>query len=150
MTTRFGTIILAFLLIAAEEKIKPRYGVEANDSYKQSTPAETLRSVLAAIEAKRVDYVLAHLADPAFVDERVKQTGGRFDVMVKETTQKLEADPESLRELRKFLADGEWKEEGANASASCKDVKGKQVYFKKIGERWFFMNRVKPVKDEQP
>src|ERR1700730_2098422 len=98
MTTRFCPIILALALVAADEKIKPRYGVEANDSYKQGKPAETLRSVLAAIEAKKVDYVLAHLADPAFVDERVKQTGGRFEVMVKETTQKLEADPESLRE----------------------------------------------------
>ena len=150
MTTRFGTIILAFLLIAAEEKIKPRYGVEAIDKYGQKTPKDTLRSVLAAIEAKRVDYVLAHLADPAFVDERVKQTGGRFEIMVKETTQKLDADPESLRELRKFLSDGEWKEDGNNTSANCPDVKGKQVYLKKIGDRWFFMNRVKPAKDEQP
>jgi hypothetical protein len=150
MTTRFISIILAFLLIAADEKIKPRYGIEPNDSYKQSTPAETLRSVLAAIDAKRVDYVLAHLADPAFVDERVKQTGGRFEIMVKETTRKLEADSESLRDLRRFLTDGEWKEDGATASAACKSVKGKQVYFKKIGERWFFMNRVKPAKDEQP
>ncbi len=150
MITRFCLIGLTILLVAADEKIKPRFGIEANDKYVQKTAKDTLRSVLTAIEAKRVDYVLAHLSDPAFVDERVKQTGGKFEIMVKETTQKLDADPESLRELRKFLSDGEWKEEGNNASASCKDVKGKQVYFKKIGERWFFMNRVKPVKDEQP
>ena len=46
------------------------------------------------------------------------------------------------------MTDGEWKVDGDSASASCKEVKGKQVYFKKIGERWFFMNRVKPAKDE--
>ncbi len=150
MITRFCMIGLALLFVAADEKIKPRFGIEANDKYVQKTAKDTLRSVLTAIEAKRVDYVLAHLADPAFVDERVKHTGGKFEIMVKETTQKLDADPESLRELRKFLSDGEWKEDGNTVSASCKDVKGKQVYFKKIGERWFFMNRVKPVKDEQP
>lgn len=142
-----GAVLLLFL-VAAEEPIKPRYGIEANDKYKQSSAKDSLRSVLAAIEAKRVDYVLAHLADPAFVDERVKQIGGRFEVMVKETAQKLDADPETLRDLRKILSDGDWKEDGNSASATCKDVKGKAAYFKKIGDRWFFENRTKVAKDE--
>lgn len=150
MTLRIGTIVVALLFIAAEDKIKPRYGVEANDKYSQKSPKDVLRSVLTAIEAKRVDYVLAHLADAEFVDERVKQTGGRFEIMVKETTQKLDADPESLRELRKFLSDGDWKEDGGNCTVTCDGVKGKQVYLKKMGERWFFLNRVKPAKDEKP
>lgn len=149
MITRF-LLVLALIGFLADEKIKPRFGIEWNDKYVQKTPKDTLRSVLSAIDAKRVDYVLAHLADPDFVDERVKQTGGRFEVMVKETTQKLESDPEALKELRKFLSDGDWKEDGDGATATCKDVKGKQVSLRKIGERWFLKNNVKPAKDQQP
>jgi len=135
-------------MVMAQERIPPRYNIESDiDRLPQKTPKETLRSVLAAIEAKRINYVLAHLAEPTFVDQRIKDTGGRFDVMVQETTRKLEADAESLRELRKFLTDGEWKDEETTASASCKDVRGKMVYFKKIGNRWFLENRTSPAKD---
>jgi len=135
---------------AGQEKIPPRYNVEADvDRLSQKTPQDALRSLLKAIESKRVDYALAHIAEPAFVDQRVKDVGGRFEVMVQETTRKLDADPESIRELRKFLTDGEWQDQGDTASAKCKDVRGKQVYFKKIGNRWFFENRTTPAK-EQP
>ena len=110
--------------------------------------AETLRSVFRAIEARRVDYVLAHLAEPAFVDKRVCDLGGRFDAMVRETVQKLDADPESVRELRRFLSDGAWKVEGDAASATSKEVRGKMVFLRKAGTRWFLENRTAPAKDK--
>lgn len=134
----------------AQQKIPARFNIEADiDRLPQKTAKDTLRSALAAIEAKRVNYVLAHLADPTFVDQRVKDLGGRFEIMVQETTKKLDADPESLRELRKFLTDGEWKEDETTASATCKDVRGKSVYFKKIGNRWFLENRIGPAKEKK-
>src|SRR5262245_58860448 len=72
-----------------------RYGIELNlRSYPQATPKETLASILKAIEQKRFDYLLAHLADPTFVDDRVKQAGGKFDDVVAETRNKLQDNPE--------------------------------------------------------
>lgn len=147
---RFACVLAIVLAsaVAGQDKIPPRYGVEADvDRLPQKTPQDTLRSLLKSIDGKRVDYVLAHLADPAFVDQRVKDTGGRFEVMVQETARKLDADPESIRELRKFLTDGEWQDQGDSASAKAKDVRGKMVYFKKIGNRWYFENRTTPAKD---
>src|SRR6218665_2407593 len=94
---------LTFLFLAgmasAQVKIPPRFGIDADpDKYTQKTAQDALRSVLKGIEGKRVDYVLAHLAEPGFVDERVKQAGGKFEVMVRETTEKLDADPEMIRD----------------------------------------------------
>lgn len=142
-------LIIGIGLGFAQDKISPRFNIDADtEQFSQKSPQDTLRSVLKAIDAKRVNYVLAHLADPAFVDQRVKDVGNRFEVMVQETTKKLNADPESLREMRKFLTDGEWKEEGNAASASAKDVRGKLIYFKKIGNRWFLENRTVATKGE--
>src|SRR4051812_42222355 len=141
-----AVLLVSFAAVSAEDKIQVRYKIEAdNDLYPQKTAQDTLRSVLKAIDARRIDYVLAHLADPAFVDQRVKDVGSRFDVMVQETTRKLDADPEMLRELRRFLADGEWQEQADAASVKCKEVRGKMVYFKKIGNRWFLENRTTPA-----
>jgi hypothetical protein len=132
----------------AQEKIPVRYGIEADpDRYPQKTAKDALRSVLKAIESRRVEYLLAHLAEPAFVDQRVKDLGGRFEVMVQETAKKLDADPESLRELRRILSDGEWQEQGDIASAKVADVRGKMVFLKRIGNRWFLENRTRPAKD---
>jgi hypothetical protein len=142
-------LVLTGGIVGAQEKIPPRFNIDADvDQFPQKTPQDTLRSVLKAIEAKRVNYLLAHLADPAFVDQRVKDVGGKFEIMVQETTKKFDADPESLRQMRKFLTDGEWKEDGNVASASSKEVRGKSMYFKKIGNRWFLENRKEAGKGE--
>ncbi|MBX7103414.1 MAG: hypothetical protein K1X57_05010 [Gemmataceae bacterium] len=138
------TILLVAGLASAQVKIPPRFGIDADlDKYPQKTAQDSLRSVLKGIEGKRVDYVLAHLAEPTFVDERVKQTGGKFEIMVRETTEKLDADPEMIRDLRKLLADGQWKVEEGTASVTAAEVKGRAAFFRKIGDRWFFENRVR-------
>lgn len=146
--------VVCLLVVAgaslAQEKIAPRYGIEADtDRYAQKSAKDTLRSVLQAIEAKKIDYLLAHLAEPSFVDERVKQTGGKFEVMVQETTAKLNADPESIRTLRDLLSSGEWKEEAETASVAKAGMNGKSAHFRKIGTRWYFENRQKP-ENKQP
>jgi hypothetical protein len=123
----------------------PRYAIEADlDTYPQATPKDALRSVLKAIDARRIDYLLAHLADPEFVDQRV-QALGRFEEVVRATTDNLADDPASVRELRRFLNDGEWQESGEAASAGHKEVKGRRAFFRKSGTRWFLENRRKPA-----
>jgi hypothetical protein len=140
-------VVLAFVVVTALTAAQPaaRYGVEADlKTYPQGTPKETLASVLKAIDTKRIDYLLAHLADPQFVDRRVKENGGRFDVLLDETKAKLLDDPGAAKQLRKFLSDGEWKVEENNATVKLKDVPDRAVYLRKLGDRWFLENRRKP------
>src|SRR5260370_14709161 len=60
-------------------KLLARYGYAAQPKlYPQKTPRETLESIIKAIIDQRMEYKLAHLADPEYVDGRVARymTGG--------------------------------------------------------------------------
>ncbi len=149
-----ATLVLLVLVAPAaaqSEKAPPppaRYGVAPRlEAYPQGTPKETLASVLSAVENRRIDYLLAHLTDPAFVDERVQKFyAGDFDGLVRETTAKLNDNPEAIKELRRFLKEGEWEGDDKTASAKVKDIKDRQVFFRKIGARWFLENRQRAEK----
>lgn len=130
---------------AQENKSAKRYGVDPElDFFPQDSPKSALESVLKAIERKRIAYLLAQLADPNFVDERVKSYNGNFDELVNETTKKLKDDPAALKELHRFLKEGEWEGGDGTASAKLKDVKDRRVFMRKIGDRWYLENRMKP------
>lgn len=131
----------------AQEKAGTRYGVAPDtDTYPQKTPEAALTSVLQAIQAKKVDYLVAQLSDPAFVDKRVKEVhGGKFVDMVKEVTGKLLDDPDTVPQLRRFLKEGEWEKGDDSASAKLKDSKDR-VFFRKIEDRWYLENRKKAEK----
>lgn len=134
--------LLGILFVVAAVQADKRYDIESDlKTYPQGTPKEALASVLKALEGKRVDYLLAHLADPQFVDQRVKENGGSFKELVKEATGKLVDDPSALKQLRRFLSDGEWKTEENSATVQLKDAGGRQVFLRKIGGRWFMENR---------
>jgi hypothetical protein len=128
----------------AQEKPKARFNIDYDaDNYPQNSPKACLGSVIKAIDARRIDYLLAQLADPQYVDARVKGLDGNFREMVKETTERLAADPTIVRELRRFLSSGDWEEGEEAASAKLKDVKNRAVFLKKINDRWYFENRQK-------
>jgi hypothetical protein len=122
-----------------------RHGIELDlDKFPQATPKDTLASLLKAIELRKIDYLLAQLADPEYVDRRVKQVhAGKFDGMVEETTAKLANDPGAIKKLRRFLSDGVWDTQEAAASARLADAP-ERVHFRKIGDRWFFENQDRP------
>ena len=145
----WGSLWLGVVAVPAQppqEAAPRRYGIEANlRDYPQETPKETLASVLRAIERRRINYLLAQLADPAFVDKRVKEIyGGEFEELVRETTHKLADNPAEVKQLQRFLKDGEWEGGETTASVNLKDVKDRQVFFRKIGQRWYLENRQKP------
>jgi hypothetical protein len=125
-----------------------RYGIETNlEDYPQAAPKAALESVIKAIENKKIDYLLAQLADPTWVDNRVKTIhDGKFEGLVKETSDKLTKDPTAIKELRRILKEGEWKEEDTAASACLKDAKDACVFLRKIEGRWFLEDR-KMAKD---
>ena len=111
-------------------------------TYPQGTAKETLASVLEAIKKKRIDYLLAQLADPEWVDGRVEAYEGGFDELVKETTAKL--DPPAVKKLGRFLADGEFETLDATAVVRLKEVKDRVVRLRRLDGRWYLQSFNKP------
>lgn len=141
-------VVLGFTAVgpARGDNAKParRYGIEAElDQYPQDTAKSALASVIKAIEGRRIDYLLAQLADPKFVDERLKKTGESFAELVKETNAKLTSDPAELRDLKRLAGAGVWEEGDNSASVGLDDLKDRRVYLRKDGARWYFENRTK-------
>ncbi|HZT81960.1 MAG TPA: hypothetical protein VFA26_17170 [Gemmataceae bacterium] len=145
---RRALVVLAVVMapaLAPGREPPARYGVQPDlKTYPQATPKEALGSVLKAIDNKRPDYLLAQLADPEWVDRRVKGNGGRFEDLVAETRAKLLDDPAAARQLRRFLTEGEWEAGETAASVKLKDVSDRRVYLRKAGGRWFMENRRQP------
>lgn len=137
----------AVLASASEVAPAPRYDVAPDlKGYPQGSPKEALAAVVKAVEGKRIDYLLAQLADPEWVDERVKSSGGKFSVAVEEAKRHLLDDPAPLKQLKLFEKEGAWTEEGDAASVGHKDVAARRVFFRKVGGRWYFQNRVRSEK----
>jgi hypothetical protein len=149
---RAAIIILIAGTLALGQGVRKRYGVELDrENFPQDTPKETLESIMKAIQMKKIDYLVAHLADPAFVDQRIAEVhGGKFEEMVRETTTQLVDNPDTLRIFRRFLKEGKWEgEKGTAASAKVNGVKD-TLYFRKIDDRWFLENRKKgPAEKEK-
>ncbi len=145
-------VVLAVLIVLAgavdaraqaQKELPRRYGIAADlDKYPQASAKETLESVIKAIEEKRIEYVLAQLADPEFIDKRVQDYGGRFEEVVREAKAKLVDDPATLNRLRRYLRDGEWQEGDMDASVGLKDG-ADRIFFRKIENRWYMQNRKK-------
>jgi hypothetical protein len=137
--------VLAFAAQDGAEKLpEKRFGIEVDlKTYPQITPKATLGSLLKAIDAKRVDYVLAQLADPEWVDRRVKETGGGFAALVEESTPRLVGDAAAVKRFKKLLADGEWKIDTTAASVRLKESDNGVLFFRKMTQRWHVENRKK-------
>lgn len=121
-----------------------RYGIDLDlNVYPQKTPKECLESVLRAIERQRIDYLLAHLTDPQFVDARVQSLGGNFKDLIQETMSHLADNPKTVKELKRIFQEGEWTEAEETATVKLKDVKDRAVFLRKMNERWFLENRKK-------
>jgi hypothetical protein len=155
-------ICLAVLTGASAQtagKGKPvvNFNIEADfDRYPQKTPQEALNSVLKALTDRRVDYLLAHLADPAFVQARLKslkaqmgaslteetKTTLAFERLVKATDEHFRDDPTKVRELGRFAKDGEWEINGV-ATVSLKLLPARKVFLKKVQNRWYLEDRDK-------
>jgi hypothetical protein len=138
-----------------QDRLAKRYGFDVNLSfYPQKTPKETLLSIGKAIENNRMDYLLAHLADPKFVDETVadyKNTIRQgeekakvflaFDRLVNETTQYFLEDPTLVKELRRFALEAEWEGNESQTVGTLKEVQGRKVFLRKYEDRWFLENK---------
>jgi hypothetical protein len=162
---RTATILLMTLLTGIggqagdKGKAVTRFGIDLNTrAYPQQNPKEALGSVLKAIGENQVGYLLAHLAEPAFVDQQVaanmtkvspqlsdsEKQALAFNQLVQTTEQGFRKDPSKLAELQRFFKDGEWQEEGNDAVATLKALQARKVLMKRIApDRWGLVNREK-------
>ncbi|HEV3084092.1 MAG TPA: hypothetical protein VGY66_30190, partial [Gemmataceae bacterium] len=116
----------------AGEKLVLRYRIPANyDKYPQDKPNTALSSAVKAIELGQIDYLLAHLADPAFVDKRIQEYRAQvaqtvkdegktllaFDRLVSETRDHFKGDPALVKELQQFARSGTWETKDNAAEA---------------------------------
>ena len=119
-------------------------------NYPQLTPKQTMTSAVKALQEKKLNYLLAHLTDPAFIDQRVQDVhGGKFAGIVKEVSDKFINDPEAIKLLERFAKDGDWEDGETTASVKLKGTKDR-VYFRKVETRWFMQNQKQPEKTEKP
>ena len=70
-----------------------------------------------------------------------------FQQLVRDVSQKLGEDPQTLRDFRRILAGGAITE-GDPAAATHPDLKGRTLYLRKVGDRWFLENRQGEEKKE--
>ena len=64
-----------------------------------------------------------------------------FRQVAKDLEQKLSDDPTGVKEMRRVLRDGAFADADPVATATHAEIKGRALYFRKIGERWFLENR---------
>lgn len=136
-------LVLGSIAVAQEKKsdLPPRFGVGGDlENYPQTSAKQTMISIGKALERKRVDYLLAHLCEPGFIDDKVKEFGGRFSELITEVTNHLSDDPKRTQELKKFLTQGEVAESGTSAKVTLKDVPGRQLLLRQIDGRWYMQN----------
>ena len=153
-----GTVTLAAAGQDQEEKADPlvrRYNLDFSPTlYPQKTPQEAMKSVVKAMDARRTDYLLAHLTDPMFVDKRVAEYTQRytegsadaktllaFNRLIAETEQHFRADPPLVKELRQFAREAEWEEKEDIVIGTAKAVPARKVFLRRVGERYFLENR---------
>jgi hypothetical protein len=167
MMQRIRIVVLLLPLVAigsasiAEDEPKKkaplprRFGFDVDEeTYSQQSPEQTMRSIAKALDRKKIDYLLAHLADPAYVDYWVKRyqtevaKGGddakrllAFERLVTETNRYYSNDPLIVRDLRVFAKDAKWAEDGDAAVGTIDSIPTRKVYLRKIGERWFLENK---------
>jgi hypothetical protein len=143
----FLGILLACPLLGADEPAT-RYTIAPDlKTYPQATPKEALASVLAAVGAKKFAYLTAQLADPEFIDQRVKKVyGGQFEEQVEDTRARL--DPATVKLLKRFLTDGTFVVEKNSAAFSLKDTPDRVVYFRRLGDRWFLQHGSAPERSK--
>lgn len=137
-------LLLALFASPALAETPVRYGVAPDaKAYPQATAKEALSSVVAAVKSRRIDYIVAHLADPTFIDERVKTVhGGQFTGQVSDTTTRLEEPAAQL--LARFHKEGKWTIDRDRATVELEDVPDRVVRLLQVGGAWYLVNRYDP------
>jgi hypothetical protein len=82
--------------------------------------------------------------DPAEFAKRVQAeaTSRGYAQLVRELRERFAEDPSHIRDLQRFLREGEVTMTEATAKMTLKADKGRAIFFKKAGNRWFLEDRI--------
>lgn len=85
-------------------------------------------------------------ADPKGFDEAVRREAARraFRLVARDIRGTLDENPDNLKGLRRFLREGQITDAGDTASATLRDVRDRQVNFRKVDNRWYVQDRKQP------
>jgi hypothetical protein len=174
MSTRYA--LIAILLgcsagMAQDKKPEPpaRYGVAAEtELYPQTSPKTAMISINKAFQRNRIDYLLAHLLEPSFVDDKVVQfyrikfgktpeldrDSPNYEMRIKEAfadfmreaNKHMTDEPKQSGYLMKLLKEGTIEEGGTTAKVTHKDVPNLALSLRQVDGRWFMMNEDTPPK----
>jgi hypothetical protein len=77
-------MIFGTLAVAQEAPVAPtKFGIKPlNDVYPQGKVTDVLASTIKAIEKDRIEYFVAHLLDPKFVEARINDRAKQLEVVV--------------------------------------------------------------------
>ena len=161
--TRIAGPVLALWLLGffsyaqddPKKKAPPRYAFDVDEvTFPQKTPAEAMTSIAKAIDRQKIDYLLAQMADPLYVDYWIDQykrdfTKGKdegkrllaFERLVRETSTYFQNDPLIVKDLRIFAKDAKWDEKDDLAVGTVETVPTRKVFLRKFGDRWFLENK---------
>ncbi len=143
-----NVVIVLFMLVgfsfnptpspAQAVKESGRYGIAFDEaSFPQNTPDNLRKSLLKALNSDKIEYMLAHLADPSFIDKNVREVHeGDFAKQVAETREKLKKGLKSP--LESLLKEG--KLNASEKSASLKDL---IITMKLENNKWYMENNKK-------
>ena len=138
-----GLIFLIPVAALAADPPAKHFGLEADlKAFPQTTPKESLASVLKAADGAS-DYLAAQLADPSFIDDRVKGVCS-FDEQVKDVrdARQLIRPVHAAKLLHRFLDDGNGRPATIEAAVRPHPKDGDRVvFFRKIDGRWFMEHR---------
>lgn len=83
--------------------------------------------------------------EPKAFEDRVRQEATRrgFEQLVRDLRERFAEDPAHIRELQNFLRNGDVTMADKTARITLKTDKGREMFFKKVGNRWFMENRTK-------
>ncbi len=168
MPMRYSLIAVLIFCVAGWAQDKPpqataRYGVAAElELYPQTSPKAAMVSITKALQRNRLDYVIAQVTDPAFVDEKVAQFYGvkfgktpaedrdnpnyaarlkeAFGDFVKEANKHMADEEKQTGYLMKLLKEGAIEEAGTAAKVTHKDVPDLVLSFRQIEGRWYLLN----------
>lgn len=131
-----------------------RYEIEENlVKFPQQSPQQAMQSVVKLLNENRLDYLVAHLADPAYVDAKVEAYSKLFEgppkavelvafnQLVKEIGEHFRLDPTLTEELRRYPKEGMWEVGKTKASARLPGIAARQVFFVEAKGRWYLQNQ---------
>jgi hypothetical protein len=151
-------ILVALVLITAtasgqDVTKEKRYEVEEDIvKYPQQTPQQAMNSVAKTLSEGRLDYLLAHLVDPLFVDAKIQLIKSKlkgppkavemvaFDKLIQEIKGHFLRDPMIVEEMSRYAKEGIWEMKDNQANARLPDVLSRRVYFIQVKGRWYLQN----------